>query len=208
MSANFKIAIPLAALMILVLYSFQATSDSRINDVESDSVDTISDTITTRNLFIRIHTDILVPGCTVIGCHDGHFEPDFRTLESSYYTMVYQPVHKNNIAGSFEFRVIPYDTSGSVLYERITNCCFVNTDDGMPQLIIGEPLPAEEIAAIGQWIMAGAPDMMGRLPVKPEPVVASTASTEIAREVVSFNLKVLDIALAACFPNYRSPSIE
>jgi hypothetical protein len=56
---------------------------------------------------------------------------------------------------------VPFDTALSVLYERIINCCFVNTNDRMPQDNIGVPLSNTDIADIGEWIMNGAKDMFG-----------------------------------------------
>ena len=123
---------------------------------------------------VGIHTNILLPKCAVPGCHDGNFEPDYRTPQSSYSTLVYQPVKKNDSAESFVYRVVPYKPLESVLYERITNCCFVNQDDRMPQDNIGVPLPDTDIQAIKDWISAGAKDMFGNVPVYPnfEPTIS------------------------------------
>lgn len=119
------------------------------------------------NSFVAIHRDILVPTCAQPGCHDGVFEPDFRSLESSYATLVYAKVTKNNADSSFTFRVLPFDKLKSVLYERITNCCFVNQNDRMPQDNIGTPMASEKIDRIGNWIAAGAKDMFGNTPQYP-----------------------------------------
>ena len=116
--------------------------------------------------FLGIHQNILSDDCGMAGCHDGAFEPDFRTIESAYNTLVWHPIIKNNQAGSFKFRVIPFDTAHSVMYERITNCCFVNKDDRMPQQDIGIPLSDEKIAAIGKWIIEGAKNSYGEIPVQ------------------------------------------
>jgi len=125
------------------------------------------------NSLVGIHTNILKPKCAVPGCHDGNFEPDYRTPQSSYSTLVYHPVKKNDSAQSFVFRVVPYKPLESVLYERITNCCFVNQDDRMPQDNIGVPLPASDILAIKNWISDGAKDMFGNVPSYPnfEPTI-------------------------------------
>ncbi len=48
-------------------------------------------------------------------CHDGSFEPDFRTVESSYQTMVYHPVTKNSEDERFRFRVYPNKADSSWL---------------------------------------------------------------------------------------------
>lgn len=125
------------------------------------------------NSLVGIHKNILQPKCAVPGCHDGNFEPDYRTPQSSYATLVYQPVKKNNAAESFTYRVVPYKPLESVLYERITNCCFVNQDDRMPQDNIGVPLPDSDILAIKTWIGNGAKDMSGNVPSFPnlEPTI-------------------------------------
>ncbi len=119
------------------------------------------------NSIVGIHATILKTECAKSGCHDGNFEPDFRTVESSYATLVYHKIKKNNAANSFVFRVVPKDTAKSVLHERLTNCCFVNQNDMMPQDIIGIPLPKAQIDNIVNWIMAGAKDMFGNLPSYP-----------------------------------------
>lgn len=119
------------------------------------------------NSITGIHKRILVTKCANPGCHDGSFEPDYRSVQSSYSTMVYHKIIKNNTAEDFEFRVVPGDTAMSVLYERITNCCFVNPDDRMPQDNIGQKLPESDIRAIAQWILDGAKDWNGQSPSKP-----------------------------------------
>ena len=80
-------------------------------------IDTLSSTS-----FVKLHRDVLGPSCNVMGCHDGSFEPDFRTVQSSYNTLVYHPILKNNLDETFTYRVVPGDTANSVLHERLTNC--------------------------------------------------------------------------------------
>ena len=117
--------------------------------------------------FVKVHRDILAPSCNVMGCHDGSFEPDFRTVESSYNTLVYHPIIKNNLEEEFTYRVVPNDTALSVLHERLTNCCFVNTNDRMPQDNIGNSLNQEDLDIITNWILAGAKDITGSIPDEP-----------------------------------------
>jgi hypothetical protein len=114
-----------------------------------------------------IHRDILHPRCAVPGCHDGNFEPDFRTPQSSYSTLVYATIIKNNADSTFDFRVVPYNKDMSVLHERITNCCFANQNDRMPQDNIGVPLEEASVQRISNWIMDGARDMMGNVGTYP-----------------------------------------
>jgi hypothetical protein len=114
------------------------------------------------NSIAGLHKNVFKDGCAQAGCHDGFFEPDFRTVESSYFTLVYAPIVKNNATNDFDYRVVPNDTAASVLYERLTNCCFVNSGDRMPQDSLGI-LPQEKIDAIAAWIMNGAPDIQGNV---------------------------------------------
>lgn len=158
-----KNIILLSFLSIAILIACNKEADLPPNPY--DNVDYGSDSSDTQTLDIydisSVHDDILKPRCATPGCHDGHFEPDFRTVQSSVQTLVYHPIIKNNAAEDFTFRVIPYDTTNSVLYERITNCCFVNQDDRMPQDNIGTGLDEELIDRVGGWIMEGAKDFTG-----------------------------------------------
>ncbi len=119
------------------------------------------------NSIVGLHRNIFATRCALPACHDGAFEPDYRTVESTWNTLVYHPVTKNTADTAFVFRVVPGDTSMSVLYERITNCCFININDRMPQDNIGVPLASKDINAIGTWIMNGARDWNGDLPIYP-----------------------------------------
>lgn len=120
------------------------------------------------NEFAEVHEKVFALKCANPGCHDGNFEPDFRTIQSSYGTLVYQPIVKNNAEESFKYRVVPGNSEASVLYERISNCCFVNEDDRMPQDNIGEPLDDAHIALIKNWIDNGAKDLFGNEPTLPD----------------------------------------
>ena len=125
-------------------------------------IDTVSSTS-----FVKLHRDVLGPSCNVMGCHEGSFEPDFRTVESAYNTLVYHTIIKNNLAEDFTYRVVPGDTGLSVLHERLTNCCFVNTNDRMPQDNIGNALPEADLDAVTAWILDGAKDITGAIPNAP-----------------------------------------
>jgi hypothetical protein len=115
------------------------------------------------NSFLGIHKFILQPTCAVSGCHDGSFEPDYRNVQSSYNTLVYQPTINNDELGSFDYRVKPFDTAASWLHERITT---ENTNLGrMP--LYDDPLTQKEIGRINNWIMSGAQDIYGNSPALP-----------------------------------------
>lgn len=110
------------------------------------------------NSFVGIHAYIFATKCANPGCHDGHFDPDFRTVQSAYSTLVYQPVTKNNTAGSFVYRVKPGDVANSWLHERITSIDPVL--GRMP--LYDSMLSSRQITRIANWIQAGAPDIFGQ----------------------------------------------
>lgn len=119
------------------------------------------------NGIVAIHRDVILPKCSTPGCHDGTFEPDFRTVMSTYSTLVYHPIIKNNADNDYQFRVIPFDTTNSVLQKRLNWKTFANTNDRMPQDNIGTGLPQEDLDRISAWILGGAKDFQGNVPVYP-----------------------------------------
>lgn len=135
--------------------------DALIFDVQSipDSLDS--------NGIVAIHRDILLPSCGAPGCHDGSFEPDFRTVMSSYSTLVYHPIIKNSPDSLYQYRVVPFDTNASVFQKRLTYQSFANINDRMPQDNIGTGLPSDDLARISAWILGGAKDPNGNIPTFP-----------------------------------------
>ena len=113
--------------------------------------------------FIGIHKFIFEPNCAISGCHDGSFEPDLRSPQSAYSTLVYHPPIKNDQLGSFPFRVMPGEPDRSWLIERLL------TDDEflgrMP--LFQEKLDEKSIQYIKGWIDAGAPDLNNEIPTYP-----------------------------------------
>ncbi len=99
------------------------------------------------------------PTCANSGCHDGTFEPDFRTLGSTYATLVNQSVIKNDAAGSYRFRVVPGDTAASQLLVRLQRD--IDGNSGIMPLVV-EPSSdypqrrATYIAWVRRWIQEGA----------------------------------------------------
>lgn len=158
-------AIPVMAGMVL-LYS----SCSKDDEVPTNPYSTINyniDTTTEQNpdpySITGLHKNIFNTKCNVPGCHDGTFEPDFRSVQSAYSTLVYQKVNKVTVNGidSFSYRVIPFDTTHSFIHERITT----PTPDYMPSN--GIRLNSTQINQINTWIMNGARDMSGNIPSPP-----------------------------------------
>jgi len=135
--------------------------------------------------FGALQNNVFMPYCANAGCHDGNFEPDFRTIESSYSTLVYQPVIKNNISNSYQYRVKPGDSDKSVLYARLLAdlngvSMFDENSQVMPVTadIVYDPdqshpwhsVKQQYIPAIKSWIDNGAKDIFGNSPLEPNSI--------------------------------------
>jgi hypothetical protein len=113
--------------------------------------------------FLGIHQTILSTKCAQPACHDGAFEPDYRTVQSAYNTLVYANTVSNNQAGDFTYRVLPGDTAMSWLHERIT------TDDPvLGRMPLYDTLYPHQISNIEHWILHGAEDIFGNSPIFPD----------------------------------------
>lgn len=155
---------------VLLLISISLVNACK-NDEEPvnpfDSIDHSSTTTTLENpdpnSIAGLYKNIFSVKCNNPGCHDGTFEPDFRTIESSYSTLVYQPVNKLTLdsARFFNYRTIPNNVADSWLIERLTT----STTEYMPSN--GIRLSASDIDHVKNWINAGCPDMNGVVAVKP-----------------------------------------
>ena len=163
-------------IFIVISFVFQACKkDGEINPYDNPNLNSPEDTTTNyfpdATAFQALHNNIFIPTCANSGCHDGAFEPDFRTIESSYNTLVYQPVIKNDNGNTYEFRVKPSNSDKSILYKRL-----IEDIDGISGIM---PLSAEYnaehywfdhreeyIQNIKDWIDNGAKDMFGNLPLK------------------------------------------
>lgn len=118
-----------------------------------------------------IYQNVFKPTCANSGCHDGTFDPDFRTMESSYNTLLFQEPIKND--GNYLYRVEPGNVQRSALMARLENRLTpvmpiqVDPDSDWPEK--GD----EYIEHIRQWIEAGAPDITGTVRQKnyPAPVL-------------------------------------
>jgi hypothetical protein len=112
--------------------------------------------------FAWLHAKVFRPTCANSGCHDGTFEPEFRSIASSYNTLVNQPVITNDANGTFIHRVVPGNAASSLLHERLTT--FIpNTSGKMP--LVFDAVWSEDstlyIQKITDWINQGAKDMYG-----------------------------------------------
>lgn len=129
--------------------------------------DTVNQIPLVEGSFPWLHQKVFKPTCSNSGCHDGTFEPDFTTIESSYNTLIYQPVVKNDPQQSYQYRVMPGNASASVLVNRITTD--IDGQSGIMPLSLDPgsdwpDLKASYVAAIRDWIDAGAPNQFGQLP--------------------------------------------
>lgn len=109
--------------------------------------------------FNGLHANIFSKTCARSGCHDGNFEPDFRTIESSYNTLVDHPIIKNNPQGAYEVRVKPGNVSQSVLVARLT--MDIDGNSGVMPLAVDPDSDWEEkkemyIQNVKDWIQNGA----------------------------------------------------
>lgn len=114
-----------------------------------------------------LHRDIFAPTCANSGCHDGTFEPDFRTVESSYLTLVNQPIIKNDELKPLTARVIPGNAEASMLLRRME--LDLNGNSGIMPLSVDPESDwldrkEEYIKRIRQWIDEGAKDQNGNPP--------------------------------------------
>jgi hypothetical protein len=118
------------------------------------------------NTIAGLHKYVFQPTCANSGCHDGTFEPDFRTIQSSWNTLVMQPVIKNNPQGSFQYRVLPGNPDQSVLIERMIHD--IDGQSGIMPLWLepGSDWPEKKnqyIQNVRNWILNGAPDVFGNV---------------------------------------------
>ncbi|MFT5725249.1 MAG: hypothetical protein ACI9JN_002373 [Bacteroidia bacterium] len=119
------------------------------------------------NTIEGIHANIFVPTCANSGCHDGNFEPDFRTIESSYNTLVEQPIIKQDEMNPLTARVTPGTAATSMIIRRLQ--VDLNGNSGlMPILVDPEsdwPTKKDEyIKNIETWINNGALNQNGKVP--------------------------------------------
>jgi hypothetical protein len=112
--------------------------------------------------FAWLHAKVFRPTCANSGCHDGTFEPEFRSIASSYNTLVNQPVITNDANSTFIHRVVPGNAASSLLHERLTN--FIPNTSGKMPLVFDVAWSEDStlyIQKITDWINQGAKDMYG-----------------------------------------------
>jgi hypothetical protein len=161
------------SLIILLAISITSCKDDNKNPYDDSSLQPPPPPNPDDNLepgsFPYLHAKVFKPTCANSGCHDGTFEPDFRTVHSAYNSLVYQPIIKNDVNGTYTYRVMPYNADMSVLKNRLT----VDIDgiSGIMPLSVDpqsdwDTKKTEYIQDIINWINSGAKDMFGN-PAQP-----------------------------------------
>ena len=157
----------IALFLVAVMITFVSSCKK---DTANNPYDKVNYTVTTDSLpdpdpntITGLHKNIFSKKCANPGCHDGTFAPDFRTVQSSWSTLVYMSVNKLTVdsVNYFTMRVIPSDVTHSFIIERLTT----STSDYMPSN--GVRLSADDINHVKNWISNGARDVNGNIPVKP-----------------------------------------
>ena len=170
------------SLLIVSIATFTMVSNCKKNEIENPyngySTPKLYEEPTLAGLpadnFGYLHATVFKPTCANSGCHDGHFEPDFRTIGGAYNSTVYHNVLTNDASGSFTYRVKPGDADMSLMHERLL-VALPSTSGIMPPVYADEWIvnKASHIKRIKDWINAGAKDMYGNDPVigNPNPIV-------------------------------------
>ena len=165
--------ISLYILLLSVIISCQKDENINPFDTIINNQDTVKLELVNAdpNSIAGIYQNILKPTCANEACHDGVFEPDFRTIESSYNTLVFQVPIKNN--GNFEFRVEPFKPESSVLLARLENIISPQMPFQVEPDSDWTEKRNEYIQNIRTWISEGARDIAGnvREEVYPAPIL-------------------------------------
>lgn len=152
-----------------ILIGFNSCKQDKLsNPYETTGTSVVNDNPNLDNLpegsFAWLHEKVFKPTCANSGCHDGTFEPEFRSINSAYNSLVNHPVVSNTPDGDYSVRVKPYDPDSSFLLTRLTELVD-NTQGIMP--LSTEPdsdWPEHEayyIEKIREWIEDGAKDIYG-----------------------------------------------
>ncbi|MGB1315690.1 MAG: hypothetical protein ACPG4Y_06690 [Chitinophagales bacterium] len=141
-----------------------------------------------------LYQNIFKPNCSTSGCHDGTFAPDFRTIESSYNTLVWSDIINNDPSLAIDFRVKPSESNKSMLVNRLTS--FVPNTSGIMPLEVSPDSDWNEkkeqyIQDVRDWINEGAKDISGNVAteinLKPQLtgfyITAAGSSTPFPRNV-------------------------
>lgn len=167
-SNRFYVLMSLAAIMSVLL--FACKKDEVSNPYETIQIDVVdNDNPDADDLpegsFAWLHAKVFRPTCANSGCHDGTFEPEFRSINSAYNSLVNHPNISNTPDNAYSVRVMPGHSDQSFIYKRMTS--FVPNTSGVmpPSYSTGEDWEANEdfyIEKVRQWIDDGARDIYGQ----------------------------------------------
>ncbi|MBK9629635.1 MAG: hypothetical protein IPO62_00975 [Saprospiraceae bacterium] len=115
------------------------------------------------NSIAGLYTYIFKLTCANSGCHDGTFDPDFRTLESSYNSLVYRETIKSD--GIYSYRVKPYFADSSAIMARVNGLVTPAMPIQLEPDSDWEQKKSHYISMIRRWIEAGAPAIDGSIPI-------------------------------------------
>jgi hypothetical protein len=112
-----------------------------------------------------LHKNLFKPTCANSGCHDGTFEPDFRTVQSAYNTLINIKPIKQDTGKIYFSRVIPGNADASMLIYRMT--VDLGGNSGIMPLVLdpGSDYPAKKdqlLTDLKKWINDGAKDFNGK----------------------------------------------
>lgn len=176
--------------LIVLLVFFVSTLLSCEKDLPPNPFDK-EDIVDSTNLAILnpkriegLHQNVFKPTCANSGCHDGTFEPDFRTIESTYNSLVYQDVIKQNPSNPVDYRVLPGNSNQSMIVQRVT--IDLGGNSGIMPLVVDpssdwNEKSADYIQDLKDWINDGAKDIFGNpsqsVNLKPQLVGSAITAT-------------------------------
>jgi len=129
-----------AAILLAVIIIQSCKKDDEINPYDDPSLKAPdksgSEASLDPNSFEYLYKYIFKPTCANSSCHDGSFEPDFRTMNGAYNTLVYQPVKSNDFSFTYTYRVLPGNANMSLICRRLTQVPYNEIGQGrMPGTI-------------------------------------------------------------------------
>jgi hypothetical protein len=141
-------------------------SDNPYDDWRSNPKDpVVQDKPIDPNTIQGLHKNIFKPTCSNSGCHDGNFEPDFRTIESTYNSLINRnSINTDPNNTQYALRVVPNDADRSMIVHRLST--FIPGSQGVMPLSVDPgsdwtEKKDEYIQNIKNWINDGAKDQFG-----------------------------------------------
>lgn len=112
--------------------------------------------------FVGLHAHLFSKACNRPGCHDGSFEPDFRSVQSAYNSLVLHGITKNYTgSAALPYRVKPGNKDQSMLWHRV----FYHNPPNFERMpSSGNPLSQQHLDKIAAWIDGGARNIYGQAP--------------------------------------------